>query len=156
MLLDLKGITFRATVVSSYPEPFHTTLPQARCQLQETSTQLASQSLCHIRTVGQHVDPTYGTRGVVQMPAATTLCIANVQAEEAKVEALMDSFVSLRSEAALGGAKAGPEDTNNYFLYADDAEDNYQARYLVAGLPNAIALMHLVVHNDGLAATRPH
>ena len=66
---------------------------------------------------------------MVQMPAATTLCIVNVQAEEAKVEALMDSFVSLRQEAAPGGAKGGPEDTNNYFMYADDAEDNYQVRH---------------------------
>lgn len=72
---------------------------------------------------------THPTECVVQMPAATTLCIVNVQAEEAKVEALMDSFVSLRQEAALDGAKGGPEDTKNYFLYADDAEDNFQVRH---------------------------
>ena len=57
------------------------------------------------------------------MPAATTLCIVNLQPSEAKVEALFDSFVSLREEVVQGGANGGVPD--NHFMYDDD-DGNYQ------------------------------
>jgi len=57
------------------------------------------------------------------MPSATTLCIVNLQPNEAKVEAIFESFVSLREEVEQGGANAGAPD--NFFMYDDD-DGNYQ------------------------------
>jgi hypothetical protein len=58
-----------------------------------------------------------------QMGSATTLCIVNLQPNEAKVEAIFESFVSLREEVEQGGANAGAPD--NFFMYDDD-DGNYQ------------------------------
>jgi len=57
------------------------------------------------------------------MPSATTICIVNLQPTEAKVEAIFESFVSLREEVMQGGANAGA--TDNFFMYDDD-DGNYQ------------------------------
>ena len=69
-------------------------------------------SLCHIDCVCR-----------LQVPSASTLCVVNLTATEAKVEVLTSDFVQLRPEAAQGGA--GDEDgQDDCFMYDDD--DNYQ------------------------------
>ena len=58
-----------------------------------------------------------------QVPCATTLCVVNLSATEARVEALAHQYIQLRPLGALGS----PGDDNaddNYFMYDDD--DNYQ------------------------------
>lgn len=57
------------------------------------------------------------------MPSASTLCVVNLMATEAKVEVLTSDFLQLRPAAAQGGA--GDEDAqDDCFMYDDD--DNYQ------------------------------
>ena len=59
----------------------------------------------------------------LQVPSASTLCVVNLTATEAKVEVLTSDFVQLRPDAAQGGA--GDEDAqDDCFMYDDD--DNYQ------------------------------
>lgn len=59
-----------------------------------------------------------------QVPCASTLCIINLQQTEAKVEALFDSFMSLREQTSSKGNSA--EEGQNLFMFDDD--ENYQAR----------------------------
>ena len=54
-----------------------------------------------------------------QVPCATTMCVVNIQPHEAKVEAVMDSFVSLREEAAPSGIGADLQ------KFLDDDDDAY-------------------------------
>ena len=58
----------------------------------------------------------------LQVPCATTLCVVNLHQTEAKVEALFDSFMSLREESNCNGRS---DEGNNLFMFDDD--DNYQA-----------------------------
>jgi len=59
----------------------------------------------------------------LQVPSASTLCVVNLMATEAKVEVLTSDFLQLRPAAAQGGA--GDEDAqDDCFMYDDD--DNYQ------------------------------
>lgn len=60
-----------------------------------------------------------------QVPCATTLCILNLHQTEAKVEALFDSYMSLREESNANGRA---DEGNNLFMFDDD--DNYQASKL--------------------------
>ena len=61
--------------------------------------------------------------GWPQVPCASTLCIVNLGASEARVELLASQFVALRREAGAGGLGDG-EAGNDHFLFDDD--DNYQ------------------------------
>ncbi|CAL8468020.1 g7559 [Coccomyxa elongata] len=57
------------------------------------------------------------------VPCATTLCVVNLSATEARVEAMSQQYIQLRPLGAQG--PAGDDDAdNNYFMYDDD--DNYQ------------------------------
>ena len=57
------------------------------------------------------------------MPSASTLCVVNLTATEAKVELLTSEFVQLRPDPTQGGL--GADDAqDDYFMYDDD--DNYQ------------------------------
>lgn len=68
------------------------------------------------------------------MPSASTLCVVNLTATEAKVEVLTSDFVQLRPEATQGGA--GDEDAqDDCFMYDDD--DNYQYEVSRTHLDNA-------------------
>ena len=59
----------------------------------------------------------------LQVPSASTLCVVNLTATEAKVEVLTSDFLQLRPATAQGGA--GDEDAqDDCFMYDDD--DNYQ------------------------------
>ena len=64
------------------------------------------------------------------MPCATTLCVVNLSATEARVEALATQYIQLRPEN-LPSASGDGDSQDNYFMYDDD--DNYQ--YEVAFLP---------------------
>lgn len=58
-----------------------------------------------------------------KVPCATTLCVVNLSATEARVEAMSQQYIQLRPLGAQG--PAGDDDAdNNYFMYDDD--DNYQ------------------------------
>ena len=58
-----------------------------------------------------------------QVPCATTLCVVNLNATEARVEAMAQQYIQLRPLGALG--PPGEDDADdNYFMYDDD--DNYQ------------------------------
>ncbi len=66
----------------------------------------------------------------MQVPCASTLCVVNLTATEAKVEVLASDFVQLRPDATQG--RLGPDDAqDDYFMYDDD--DNYQ--YEVRDVP---------------------
>ena len=59
----------------------------------------------------------------LQVPCASTLCVVNLTATEARVEVLASDFVQLRPDIPQGGLGADdPQD--DYFMYDDD--DNYQ------------------------------
>ena len=73
----------------------------------------------------KHLSPPKFSSTCAQVPCATTLCILNLHQTEAKVEALFDSFMSLREESNANGRA---DDGNNLFMFDDD--DNYQASKL--------------------------
>ena len=60
---------------------------------------------------------------LAQVPCASTLCVVNLGASEARVELLAAEFVSLRREAGAGGL-GDNEAGADHFMFDDD--DNYQ------------------------------
>jgi hypothetical protein len=86
-------------------------------QMQAGSHQVTANSLDHLKAV------TGLGLGWPQVPCASTLCIVNLGASEARVELLASQFVALRREAGAGGLGDG-EAGNDHFLFDDD--DNYQ------------------------------
>lgn len=60
-------------------------------------------------------------KSLPQVECATTFCVVNLQPNEARVEALLDRYVSLAEEE-----RYNQDDNKHTFTYDDDEADAYQ------------------------------
>ena len=74
---------------------------------------------------------------VMQVECATTFCVVNLQPNEARVEAVLNRYVSLTEDE-----RHNQNDEKHTFMYDDDEADAYQVRLcLIFEHPQSISLL---------------